>query len=64
MVSTVEEFIAPLGNATRTLEVTPAQVFAKRVWDAQCPTEPRAWRLERVAEAMRNKGLSMEGVIL
>ncbi len=64
VVSTVEEFIAPLGNATRTLEVTPAQVFAKRVWDAQCPTEPRAWRLERVAEAMRNKGLSMEGVIL
>lgn len=64
VVSTVEEFIAPLGNATRTLEVTPAQVFAKRVWDAQCPTEPRAWRLERVAEAMRNKGLSMEGVVL
>lgn len=64
VVSAVEEFIAPLGNATRTLEVTPAQVFAKRVWDAQCPTEPRAWRLERVAEAMRNKGLSMEGVVL
>lgn len=64
VVSTVEEFVAPLGNATRTLEVTPAQVFAKRVWDAQCPTEPRVWRLERVAEAMRNKGLSMEGVIL
>ena len=64
VVSTVEAFIAPLGNATRTLEVTPAQVFAKRVWDAQCPTEPRAWRLERVAEAMRNKGLSMEGVVL
>lgn len=64
VVSTVEEFVAPLGNATRTLEVTPAQVFAKRVWDAQCPTEPRAWRLERVAEAMRNKGLSMEGVVL
>lgn len=64
VVSTVEEFIAPLGNATRTLEVTPAQVFAKRVWDAQSPDEPRSWRLERVAEAMRNKGLSMEGVIL
>lgn len=64
VLSTVEEFIAPLGNATRTLEVTPAQVFAKRVWDAQCHTEPRAWRLERVAEAMRNKGLSMEGVVL
>ena len=64
VVSTVEEFIAPLGNATRTLEVTPAQVFAKRVWDAQCPTEPRAWRLERVAEAMRNRGLSMEGIVL
>lgn len=64
VVSTVEEFVAPLGNATRTLEVTPAQVFAKRVWDAQSPDEPRSWRLERVAEAMRNKGLSMEGVIL
>lgn len=64
VVSTVEEFIAPLGNATRTLEVTPAQVFAKRVWDAQSPDEPRSWRLERVAEAMRNKGLSMEGVVL
>lgn len=64
VVSTVEEFIAPLGNATRTLEVKPAQVFAKRVWDAQSPDEPRSWRLERVAEAMRNKGLSMEGVVL
>lgn len=64
VVASVEAFLAPLGNATRTLEVTPAQVFAKRVWDAQSPDEPRSWRLERVAEAMRNKGLSMEGVVL
>ena len=65
VVSTVEAFIAPLGEVTRTLEPVPfAQAFAKRVWDAQCPTEPRAWRLERVAEAMRNRGLSMDGVIM
>jgi len=65
VVSTVEEFIAPLGDVTRTLAPAPfAQAFAKRVWDAQSPDEPRKWRLERVAEAMRNRGLSMEGVIL
>lgn len=65
VVSTVEEFIAPLGNATRTLDPAPfAQAFAKRVWDAQSPDEPRSWRLERVAEAMRNRGLSMEGIVL
>lgn len=65
VVSTVEEFIAPLGDVTRTLEPAPfAQAFAKRVWDAQSPDEPRKWRLERVAEALRNRGLSMEGVTL
>lgn len=61
---TAEAFLSEPLTRSRTLEVTAAQVFAKRVWDAQSPTEPRKWRLERVAEAMRNRGLSMEGVIL
>lgn len=41
-----------------------AQAFAKAVWDAQCPTEPRAWRLERVGVAMAHRGYSMEGIVL
>lgn len=48
-------------------DITPspfAQAFAKKVWDAQTPTEPRAWRLERVALAMANRGFSMEGIEL
>ena len=65
VAASVEAFLAPLGNATRTLDPAPfAQAFAKKVWDAQSPDEPRSWRLERVAEAMRNKGLSMEGIVL
>lgn len=41
-----------------------AQAFAQAVWDAQTPTEARAWRLMRVAEAMKNKGYSMDGIVL
>lgn len=63
-VATVEAFLEPL-DGPRTLEPSPfAQAFAKAVWDAQTPTEPRAWRLERVALAMANKGFSMEGIVL
>lgn len=45
-------------------DITAEQAFAKAVWDAQSPYEPRAWRLMRVAEAMKNKGFSMEGIVL
>lgn len=61
---TAEAFLSEPLTRSRTLEVGEAQRFASAVWDAQCPTESRAWRLSRVEEAMRNKGYSMEGVIL
>lgn len=66
VVNTVKAFLAPL-DGPRTLEPEPsafAQAFAQKVWDAQSPGEPRAWRLMRVAEAMKNRGLSMVGVKL
>jgi hypothetical protein len=41
-----------------------AQAYANRVWKGQSVSEPRAWRLARVEEALKGQGLSMEGVEL
>ncbi len=68
VVATVEEFLENPLEGVRSLEKPApgvfAQAFAKAVWNAQSPDAPRSWRLERVAEAMKNRGFSMEGITL
>lgn len=64
---TVEEFLGPLTGQPRTLaadSVAIAQEYANRVWAGQSISESRAWRLQRVKEALEGQGYSMEGVIL
>lgn len=69
-VSTVAEFIAPLNDAPRTLEVTDAAVraraqdYANRVWVGQSISEHRPWRVQRVKEALEGQGLPCDGVIV
>lgn len=42
-----------------------AQALAQRIWEGQSPdTLPRKVRLERVRQALEDRGLSMEGVVL
>jgi hypothetical protein len=43
---------------------TPAQAYARRVWDGQSPEVHREERLRRVKLALDGQGLSMEGVEL
>jgi hypothetical protein len=44
--------------------VTKAQAYALRVWNGQSRDADRAWRIQRVKEALAGQGLSFEGVQL
>lgn len=43
---------------------SPAQAYARRVWDGQSGTVPINERKRRVAAALEAQGMSMEGVTL
>ena len=41
-----------------------AQAYAMRVWNGQSIDAPRAWRIERVKQALEGQNLPFDGVIL
>jgi len=50
--------------ALRQAGVSAAQNYADRVWEGQSESADRAWRVQRVKEALKAQGLSFEGVVL
>jgi hypothetical protein len=50
--------------AKEPVDMSPAQAYARRVWDGQSPEVHREERLRRVKLALDGQGLSMEGVEL
>jgi hypothetical protein len=46
------------------VEPSAAQAYANRVWAGQSVSADRAWRIQRVKDALAGQGLSFEGVEL
>lgn len=38
---------------------SPAQVLALRIWNGQSPDAPIPWRVERIVDALKDRGLPL-----
>ena len=49
---------------SESVEVSPAQDMARRIWAMQSPDLPKHVRLARIEAALADQSLTMEGVVL